>query len=120
MPVPTRSQQAALALLLGRPQVGTASFLAAAEQGHGRVVGPQHGGLQQQLFLPLILQAPNEPPSRVSHNYGVYARLKPDVTMAQALAETGTVPATITLPLWRRISPRVRATARLVRAFSLL
>jgi putative ABC transport system permease protein len=40
-----------------------------------------------QLFLPLVLQAPNEPPSRVSHNYSVYARLKPGVTMAQALPE---------------------------------
>ena len=44
-----------------------------------------HG--EAQLFLPLVLQAPNEPPSRVSHNYGVYARLKPGVTMAQALSE---------------------------------
>jgi putative ABC transport system permease protein len=44
-----------------------------------------HG--ESQLFLPLILEAPNEPPSRVSHNFSVYARLKPGVTMAQALAE---------------------------------
>ena len=44
-----------------------------------------HG--ESQLFLPLILQVPNEQPSRVSHNYSVYARLKPNVTMAQALAE---------------------------------
>ena len=42
---------------------------------------------EPQLFLPLVLQAPNEPPSRVSHNYSVYARLKPGVTMAQALPE---------------------------------
>ena len=42
---------------------------------------------EPQLFLPLILQTPDEPPSRVSHNYNVYARLKPGVTMAQALAE---------------------------------
>ena len=44
-----------------------------------------HG--ESRLFLPLILQAPNEPPSRVSHNYSVYARLKPGVTIAQALPE---------------------------------
>ena len=44
-------------MLLGdvRPEAPLAApFLAAAEQGHGRVVGPQHGRLQQQLFLPLI------------------------------------------------------------------
>ena len=44
-----------------------------------------HG--ESQLFLPLILEAPNEPPSRVSHNYSVYARLKPNATMAQARPE---------------------------------
>ena len=42
---------------------------------------------EPQLFLPLILEAPNEPPSRVSHNFNVFARLKPGVTMAQAVSE---------------------------------
>ena len=31
-----------------------AALLAAAEHRHGRVVGPQHGRLQQQFFLPLV------------------------------------------------------------------
>ena len=44
-----------------------------------------HG--EPQLFLPLVLQAPNEPPSRVSHNFSVYARLKPGVSLAQARSE---------------------------------
>jgi putative ABC transport system permease protein len=42
---------------------------------------------EPQLFLPLLLQAPNEPPSRVSHNYFVFARLKPGVSMSQARSE---------------------------------
>ncbi|MEX2270285.1 MAG: ABC transporter permease, partial [Vicinamibacterales bacterium] len=42
---------------------------------------------ESQLYLPLLLQAPNEPPSRVSHNFNVFARLKPGVTMAQARSE---------------------------------
>jgi putative ABC transport system permease protein len=44
-----------------------------------------HG--EPQLFVPLVLQAPNEPPSRTSHNFAVYARVKSGVTMAQALSE---------------------------------
>ena len=39
------------------------------------------------LFLPLVLQTPEEPASRVSHNFGVFARLKPGVTIAQARSE---------------------------------
>jgi putative ABC transport system permease protein len=42
---------------------------------------------EPQLFLPLVLQGPDEPPSRTSHNFAVFARLKPGVTMAQALSE---------------------------------
>jgi predicted permease len=42
---------------------------------------------EPQLFLPLVLQAPNEPPSRVSHNFTVYGRLKPNVSLAQARSE---------------------------------
>lgn len=42
---------------------------------------------EAQLFSPLVLQAPNEPPSRVSHNFSVFARLKPGVTMALARSE---------------------------------
>jgi putative ABC transport system permease protein len=38
------------------------------------------------LYLPLLLQVPGDaPPSRVSHQLDVYARLKPGVTMAQAV-----------------------------------
>ena len=40
-----------------------------------------------QLFAPLVLQTPSEPPSRVSHNFQVYARLKPGVTVEQARFE---------------------------------
>ena len=34
-----------------------------------------------------MIQATPEPPSRASHQFSVYARLKPDVTFAQARAE---------------------------------
>jgi len=40
-----------------------------------------------QVFLPLVIQANPDPPSRTSHQFSVYARLKPDVTFAQARAE---------------------------------
>ena len=40
-----------------------------------------------QIFLPLVIQANPDPPSRTSHQFSVYARLKPDVTFAQARAE---------------------------------
>jgi putative ABC transport system permease protein len=36
------------------------------------------------LWGPLVLEAPNEPPSRVSHNFEVFARLKPGVTLEQS------------------------------------
>ena len=42
---------------------------------------------EAELFSPLVLLAPNEPPSRTSHNFGVYARLKPGVSFDQARAE---------------------------------
>jgi putative ABC transport system permease protein len=42
---------------------------------------------EAQLFSPLVLFAPNEPPSRTSHNFGVYARLRPEVSIEQARAE---------------------------------
>jgi len=38
------------------------------------------------LWVPLTLDLPNEPPSRVSHNYEVFARMKPGVTLDQARA----------------------------------
>ncbi len=42
---------------------------------------------EAQLFLPLVIQANPDPPSRTSHQFTVYARLKPNVTFAQARAE---------------------------------
>ena len=42
---------------------------------------------EAQFFLPLVIQANPDPPSRTSHQFSVYARLKPDVTLAQARAE---------------------------------
>ena len=40
-----------------------------------------------QFFLPLVIQTNPDPPSRTSHQFSVYARLKPGVTLAQARAE---------------------------------
>jgi putative ABC transport system permease protein len=40
-----------------------------------------------QLFVPLVIQANPDPPSRTSHQFSVYARLKPEVTLTQARAE---------------------------------
>jgi len=42
---------------------------------------------EAQLFVPLVIQANPDPPSRTSHQFSVYARLKPGVTFAQARAE---------------------------------
>jgi putative ABC transport system permease protein len=42
---------------------------------------------EAQLFSPLVLFAPNEPPSRTSHGFGVYARLRPGVSFEQARGE---------------------------------
>jgi putative ABC transport system permease protein len=42
---------------------------------------------EAQFFLPLVIQSNPNPPSRTSHQFSVYARLKPDVTLAQARAE---------------------------------
>ncbi len=42
---------------------------------------------EAQVFLPLVIQAHPDPPSRVLHQFSVYARLKPRVTFAQARAE---------------------------------
>ena len=39
------------------------------------------------MFIPLLLFAPDEPPSRTSHNFNVYGRLKPGVSLAQARSE---------------------------------
>jgi putative ABC transport system permease protein len=40
-----------------------------------------------QMLVPNVLFTPEEPASRTSHNYGVYARLKPGVTFEQARSE---------------------------------
>jgi predicted permease len=42
---------------------------------------------EAQFFLPLVIQSNPDPPSRTSHQFSVYARLKPDVTFAQARDE---------------------------------
>jgi putative ABC transport system permease protein len=42
---------------------------------------------EPQLLVPLVLYTAEEPPSRTSHNFGVYARLKPGVSFDQARAE---------------------------------
>ena len=42
---------------------------------------------EAQMLLPLVLQTPAEPASRTSHNYAVYARLKPGVSLEQARSE---------------------------------
>jgi putative ABC transport system permease protein len=44
-----------------------------------------HG--EPQMLLPLVLQSPTEPANRTSHNYNVYARLKPGVSFEQARSE---------------------------------
>jgi putative ABC transport system permease protein len=40
-----------------------------------------------QMLVPLVLFTAEEPASRTSHNFGVYARLKPGVTFEQARSE---------------------------------
>jgi putative ABC transport system permease protein len=42
---------------------------------------------EAQIFAPLALSSPNEPPSRTSHGLGVYARLRPGVSFEQARSE---------------------------------
>ena len=42
---------------------------------------------EAQLFVPLVIQANPDPPSRTSHQFSVYARLKPGVTFEQARSE---------------------------------
>ncbi len=42
---------------------------------------------EAQLFVPLVVQANPDPPSRTSHQFTVYARLKPGVSFAQARSE---------------------------------
>jgi putative ABC transport system permease protein len=42
---------------------------------------------EAQLFSPLVLVTPGEQPSRTSHNFGVYARLKSGVSFEQARDE---------------------------------
>jgi putative ABC transport system permease protein len=42
---------------------------------------------EAQVFLPLVIQANPDPPSRTSHQFSVYARLKPGVTFEQARSE---------------------------------
>lgn len=44
-----------------------------------------HG--EPQMFVPLALFGPDEPASRTSHNFGVYARLKSGVSFEQARSE---------------------------------
>jgi putative ABC transport system permease protein len=44
-----------------------------------------HG--EAAMLIPLLLFTPDEPASRTSHNFNVYARLKPGVTLAQARSE---------------------------------
>lgn len=48
-----------------------------------------------QLFAPLVLVRPNQPPSRTSHGLGVYARLKPGVSFEQARAEMDRIGKTL-------------------------
>ena len=43
--------------------------------------------IEVQMLVPNVLFTPEEPASRTSHNYGVYARLKPGVTFEQARSE---------------------------------
>jgi putative ABC transport system permease protein len=44
-----------------------------------------HG--EAQMLVPLVLFTPDEPPSRTSHNFNVYARLKGGTTLDQARSE---------------------------------
>ena len=42
---------------------------------------------EPQMYIPLLLFTPDEPPSRTSHNFSVYARLRPGVSLEQARSE---------------------------------
>jgi putative ABC transport system permease protein len=42
---------------------------------------------EAQLFAPLVMDGGGDPPSRTSHQFAVYARLKPGVTAEQARSE---------------------------------
>lgn len=42
---------------------------------------------EAEMFVPLVLFTPSEPPSRTSHNFAVYARLRPGVSLEQARSE---------------------------------
>jgi putative ABC transport system permease protein len=48
-------------------------------------VAVPHG--DAQMFIPLLLSTPDQPASRTSHNFSVYARLRPGVSLAQARSE---------------------------------
>jgi putative ABC transport system permease protein len=57
-----------------------------------RVVGVLPAGAEfpnseARMFLPLVLEAPGEPASRVSHNFTVYGRLKSGVSLEQGRSE---------------------------------
>jgi putative ABC transport system permease protein len=57
-----------------------------------QVIGVMPAGLvvphgEAEMFIPLVLFTPDVPPSRTSHNFNVYARLKPGVSLAQARSE---------------------------------
>jgi putative ABC transport system permease protein len=43
------------------------------------------------LWVPLVIDVPGEQPSRSLHQFNVYARLKPDVTVMQAVAAMDTL-----------------------------
>lgn len=42
---------------------------------------------EAQIFVPLVIQGGKEPPTRTSHQFTVYARLKPGILLEQARAE---------------------------------
>ena len=42
---------------------------------------------EAQIFVPLVIQGGKEPPARTSHQFSVYARLKPGISLEQARAE---------------------------------
>ena len=44
----------------------------------------QYRDASLDLWAPLVLEVPGQPPSRVAHNFEVFARLKPGVTLDQA------------------------------------
>jgi putative ABC transport system permease protein len=57
-----------------------------------QVIGVLPAGLvvpnsEAEMFIPLVLFTPEQPPSRTSHNFNVYARLRPGVSLVQARSE---------------------------------